>query len=120
VTTLFDKIRSLALSHVPSDAPNAEAILRVCVNLAEFLIEKNAAYGDSALNPLRVMSKAGPAEQIRVRMDDKLSRMIRGQSAGEDPPKDYVGYWVLLQVAEEKPAEEYAPYLHTSTVEKKS
>jgi hypothetical protein len=44
------------------------------------------------------MSKADPAEQIRVRMDDKLSRMIRGEAAGEDAVKDFVGYWVLLEV----------------------
>ena len=84
------------------DAPNAEEILAVCVDLAEFLIQKNKAYGDSAVNPLRVMSKADPAEQIRVRMDDKISRLIRGMAAGEDAMKDLVGYWVLLQVLERK------------------
>jgi hypothetical protein len=101
---LFDKLRDIAnaLSYLPLDAPNAEEIFKVCVDLAEFLIEKNAAYGDSAINPLRAMSKADPAEQIRVRMDDKLSRLVRGQAAGEDAIKDLVGYWVLLQVVEKK------------------
>lgn len=64
------------------------------------LMEKNAAYGDSALNPVRAHSKASPSEQIRVRMDDKISRMVRGDSAGEDAALDYVGYWVILQIAE--------------------
>jgi hypothetical protein len=102
MTTLFDKLRNdaNALAYLPPDAPNAEEIFKVCVDLAQFLIEKNAAYGDSAVNPLRVLSKADPAEQIRVRMDDKLSRLVRGQAAGEDALKDLVGYWVLLQVLE--------------------
>ena len=81
-------------------APSAREILEVCLELALFLIEKNRAYGDSALKPVRVFSKADPAEQIRVRMDDKLSRLMRGEAAGEDALKDLVGYWVLLQIAD--------------------
>lgn len=82
------------------NAPAAAELLKVCVEMATFLMQKNAAYGDSALNPLRFMSRADSAEQIRVRIDDKLSRMTRGKAAGEDPLLDLVGYWVLLQVAE--------------------
>lgn len=80
-------------------APSAKEILQVCIGLAAFLMRKNLAYGDSALKPLRIMSKADPVEQIRVRMDDKLSRLFRGQASGEDPLHDLVGYWVLEQVA---------------------
>lgn len=82
------------------DEPHAFEILKVCLNLAIFLMQKNKAYGDSALKPLRVMSTADPVEQIRVRMDDKLSRLMRGHAAGEDAMHDLVGYWVLLKVAE--------------------
>lgn len=91
-------------------APAAREILQVCMDdLAEFLIGKNKAYGNSALEPLRAVSKADPAEQIRVRIDDKLSRLVRGQAGGEDALKDLVGYWVLLRVLERrggKPAKE--------------
>jgi hypothetical protein len=86
-------------------APNEFHIRKVCTQLADFLCAKNAAYGDSAINPLRVLSKADPAEQIRVRMDDKISRMVRGQAAGEDALKALVGYWVLLQVLEDQERE---------------
>jgi len=82
------------------NAPAAWDILRVCLELAVFLIAKNSAYGNSALEPVRILSSADPAEQLRVRMDDKLSRLIRGQAGGEDTLKDIVGYWVLMQVAE--------------------
>lgn len=85
-------------------ARDAADIGQVCVELANFLIEKNRNYGSSALDPLRVMSKADSAEQIRVRMDDKLSRLVRGQAGGEDALKDLVGYWVLLQVLEARAA----------------
>src|SRR5699024_5513635 len=42
------------------------------------LLAKNAAYGNSALDPVRIFSKADTAEQLRVRIDDKISRMKRG------------------------------------------
>lgn len=97
---------SLLDAIAPADlaAPAAFDILKVCLALAAFLMQKNRAYGNSALEPVRAMSKADPAEQIRVRMDDKLSRMIRGTNAGEDPVKDFVGYWVLLQILEGRSA----------------
>lgn len=67
--------------------------------IKELLLAKNKAYGDAALNPLRFHSSASPVEQLNVRMDDKLSRMARGGKSGEDEPLDYVGYWVLREVA---------------------
>lgn len=68
--------------------------------LAEMLIAKNRAYGDSALNPVRVFSKASPREQILVRLDDKLSRIARGEPGAfnEDVIKDIIGYLILLRV----------------------
>ncbi len=68
--------------------------------IKKLLIAKNRAYGDSALDPLRVFSKADPIEQIRVRLDDKLSRLARGDDAGEDTQQDVLGYLVLLRIAE--------------------
>jgi hypothetical protein len=81
------------------DAPNSDRILEVCLDLAQFLMGKNRDYSDAALNPVRIMSTSDVAEQIRVRMDDKLSRLMRGQAGGEDAMKDLVGYWVLMEVA---------------------
>lgn len=70
----------------------------VLAKVRELLVTKNAAYGDSALNPVRVFSKADTAEQIRVRIDDKLSRLARGEAAGEDVKQDLLGYLVLLEI----------------------
>ena len=76
-----------------------ELIAEECMLLRTMLIEKNRAYGNSAISPLRVFSKADPEEQIRVRLDDKLSRLMRGSAAGEDVELDLMGYLILLRVA---------------------
>ena len=79
----------------------AQKLIRAeCRKVERLLLAKNAAYGNSALQPLRIFSKADPVEQIRVRLDDKLSRIARGQAAGEDVTLDLIGYLVLLRVAE--------------------
>jgi hypothetical protein len=74
-------------------------IAEECDRLKDMLLAKNAAYGNSALDPVRIFSKSDPVEQIRVRIDDKLSRLARGSAAGEDVEQDLLGYLVLLRVA---------------------
>ncbi len=75
-------------------------IATVCDQIKELLLEKNRKYGDSALNPVRVFSKASPIEQIRVRLDDKLSRFRNQQDdEDEDVLTDLIGYIVLYKVA---------------------
>lgn len=64
------------------------------------LLEKNRKYGNSALEPARVFSKAGPIEQLLVRIDDKISRIQSGQADdNEDAVRDLIGYLVLLRIA---------------------
>lgn len=67
--------------------------------IADMLIAKNAAYGDSALKPLRIFSRSDTLEQLRVRMDDKLSRIARGAEMGEDVVLDLIGYLVIYRLA---------------------
>jgi hypothetical protein len=82
-----------------SDLSEAQRfIAEECDAIKAELLAKNQAYGNSALEPLRVFSKAPTDEQIRVRLDDKLSRLARGQAAGEDVEFDLLGYLVLLRV----------------------
>lgn len=77
----------------------ATDIVSVLRDVQNMLIEKNAAYGNSALSPVRVFSKASTVEQLLVRIDDKLSRLARGTASGEDVELDLLGYLVLLRVA---------------------
>jgi hypothetical protein len=79
--------------------PAEDDIRAMCGEIAEMLCEKNRAYGNSALDPVRIFSKASPVEQILVRIDDKVSRLTRGENAGEDVEIDLIGYFVLLRIA---------------------
>jgi hypothetical protein len=75
-------------------------IATVCDEIKELLLQKNRKYGDSALNPVRVFSKASTVEQLKVRLDDKLSRLKNAQEdEDEDVFSDLVGYLVLYKVA---------------------
>lgn len=76
-------------------------IAEVCDEIKEMLLNKNRKYGNSALSPKRIFSKASPIEQINVRIDDKLSRIESTQSDDiENPVFDLLGYLVLRTVAE--------------------
>jgi hypothetical protein len=70
--------------------------------VSAMLIAKNEAYGNSALDPVRIFSKVSPVEQILVRIDDKLSRLARGDNAGEDVEMDLLGYLVILRIARKR------------------
>lgn len=80
-------------------------IVAECRALEELLLEKNASYGNSALDPLRLFSHASPIEQLKVRIDDKISRIARGDMTKvkeEDlkvVTKDLLGYIILMRVA---------------------
>ena len=80
-------------------------IIRICDRVKNLLLEKNMKYGDSELNPIRIMSQASSIEQILVRIDDKLNRLKQGSNLlfeDEDVIMDLIGYYVLLKVALER------------------
>lgn len=84
-----------------------QEIARECDFIRDMLLEKNRKYGDSALRPVRVFSRADPIEQINVRIDDKLSRMQSSQSdEDEDVDLDLIGYLILRRVAKRRPERE--------------
>lgn len=82
------------------DAPAGNSILDSALEIAEMLIKKNISYGNSALNPVRIFSKADPKEQLMVRLDDKLSRIKNNESfPGDNDIDDMIGYLVLYKIA---------------------
>lgn len=96
-TEIFDRIDHLA--GLPSFASQVDRVLE---DLRSMLMEKNAAYGNSALEPIRCFSRADAHEQLKVRIDDKLSRLMRGHEfADDDTVKDLAGYLVLYLIARE-------------------
>jgi hypothetical protein len=77
-----------------------QTIADVCENIKSMLVEKNKSYGDSALDPIRIFSKASSDEQIKIRIDDKLSRISRGSEFyGDNDLDDLIGYLILLKVS---------------------
>tara|TARA_Y100000361_G_C10857218_1_gene187468 strand:- start:70 stop:438 length:369 start_codon:yes stop_codon:yes gene_type:complete len=76
-------------------------ISKICDDIKELLIHKNRKYGNSALKPCRVFSKSSPVEQLLVRIDDKLNRIMQGAGLlanDEDVVNDLIGYLVLLKI----------------------
>ena len=72
----------------------------ICKQISDFLIKKNRSYGNSALDPVRILSKCDNIEQLKVRIDDKLSRFARGtEYLGDNDLDDLIGYLVLLKIA---------------------
>ena len=75
-----------------------QAVLK---EIEDLLVEKNEAYGDAALNPVKVFSDLDVDERLNVRIDDKLQRLASGREFGqEDTVKDLMGYLVLKRVRE--------------------
>jgi hypothetical protein len=73
----------------------------VTESMCGFLIEKNRRYGDAALDPKNIFSKLPAGEALKVRLDDKLSRIM----ANEGEPRkndvsDLIGYLVLYCVSQ--------------------
>lgn len=76
-------------------------IADVCDDIKELLLYKNEKYGDSALKPCRIFSQATAVEQLLVRIDDKINRIMKGAgllAEDEDVIVDLIGYLVLLKI----------------------
>jgi hypothetical protein len=85
----------------PIRETTAMKIENTMTELEAFLLLKNSQYGDSALEPIRIFSKSDKSEQIKVRIDDKLNRLMQGDASlesDEDVIKDLIGYLVLLLI----------------------
>jgi hypothetical protein len=86
-------------------AQTQKDIERVSKQVSDLLIAKNKSYGDSALHPSRIFSKADAIEQLLVRIDDKLSRIQNGHDwPGDNDIEDLIGYLILLKIAKERNA----------------
>lgn len=96
------KVANIRAAAEPADVRTL--IADVCDEVKALLLEKNRKYGNSALQPMRVFSRADPIEQINVRLDDKLSRLLTAQADDEEDAEfDLLGYLVLKRVAKRLP-----------------
>ena len=79
-----------------------EHIKTVIAEVLDLLIRKNKQYGNSALEPMGIFAKGSAEELIRVRIDDKLNRLLQGDESiesDEDIVLDLIGYLVLLLIS---------------------
>lgn len=72
-------------------------IQKVTEALNELLQEKNKRYGNSALEPLEGI-KYTAEDGIKIRLVDKLKRVINSDDLRKNDVADIMGYLVLLCV----------------------
>ena len=71
------------------------------LDVAELLIKKNKAYGNSFANPANIFCKLSAEDQVNCRIDDKLNRIAKGEDKEavlEDTELDLVGFIILKRV----------------------
>ncbi len=100
VSSREDDIRTFLDAMSGGQGESAQAIAHTTLDLLCMLLKKNHSYGDSARNPVAVFAKGiDPATRMGVRMDDKISRLMRGDETvfdEEDTVQDFAGYCILL------------------------
>lgn len=70
---------------------------QITSSLKELLIEKNKRYGNSALEPLEGI-KYSPEDGIKIRLADKVKRIINSDELRKNDVADVLGYIILLCV----------------------
>lgn len=91
----FDDILNTA-----EQAPAGWDITEQGLQIIGLLLDKNVAYGNSALNPIHIFSRSDASDQIDVRIDDKLNRLKNGSEyPGDDTILDLVGYLILKLIS---------------------
>ena len=76
-------------------------LLEVTKEITDLLISKNKAYGDTALNPVKIFSSLDSTEALCARIDDKIMR-IKNKGINddtEDTVSDLIGYLLLLKMS---------------------
>jgi len=100
----YDRERNIDTKKLEKSVKFDWHLEKVTDEIVKLLKEKNKAYGNSALNPIKVFSKLNASEAICARLDDKLAR-IRNKGINditEDTLTDIIGYMLLLKMAKEK------------------
>ena len=80
---------------------SSDKIKEVGDYVVNLLLEKNKAYGDSALSPANIFAKGSAVDNLCCRIDDKLMRIKNKgiDDKTEDTLVDLIGYFILLKIA---------------------
>jgi hypothetical protein len=77
-----------------------QCIMQVFDSMKSLVVEKNRRYGDAALTPKNIFSKLDAGEGLKVRIDDKISRiMVNNGDIRKNDVADLIGYLALLSVS---------------------
>jgi hypothetical protein len=96
-----DYTEQVALVDLIANAPSGPDISVACDQIKRLLLEKNVAYGNSALSPISIFAKAGAQEGIANRIDDKLNRIKNNQTyVGDNDLDDLIGYLILYKISQ--------------------
>ncbi len=101
----YEEVERIQQEHLKQDAlpESARKIAAKCDQIKAFLIEKNLAYGNSALDPINIFSDADAVKTMENSLDHKLSRIARGHEfRGDDTIIDLTGYLILYLIAKEE------------------
>ena len=91
------------MQNLIDEAPAGVEIGHECLDIMNLLLKKNISYGNSALEPIGIFSKADAEQQIRNRIDDKLNRIKNGEHFEDDNDiDDIIGYLILLKIAHKR------------------
>ena len=82
----------------PKELSFAEAAKTITSSMYKVLVEKNKRYGNSALDPLEGI-KYTPEDGIKIRLTDKVKRIINSDNLRKNDIFDVIGYLILLSVA---------------------
>ena len=78
---------------------SVSGIIGVTDSLKKVLMTKNLRYGDSALTPIKFFSNLSGEEALKVRLDDKLSRIQNSEELRKNDVVDLMGYLALLCIS---------------------
>lgn len=91
------------MSQEEQQSTSAMDIAAVIDSIKDMLITKNKLYGDSALNPAQIFCRElRAADQILVRLDDKLKRIKNRPEDSlirKNDVSDIIGYLILYCVS---------------------
>ncbi len=81
--------------------PFIDDVVAVLDQVRDMLVAKNRRYGNSVGTPVNIFSGLDAVEQLKCRIDDKLSRVKSAQlDEDEDTVLDLIGYLILLRVVQ--------------------
>jgi len=99
------KIISEEMERKMDEAPMGEAITKACMDILDLLLEKNIAYGNSALEYDSIFGNLTARDALYARINDKLARIKNNQSyqneGMRDAIRDIIGYLTLLVVLDD-------------------